>query len=295
MPVNEIIPCLWFDKEAEDAAKLYTSVFKNSTIGAVSRYGKEGFEFHHMPEGTALVVNCELNGKKIMCLNAGPAFKINPSISFFVTCSLKEETNEIWNKLIEGGKALMDIDTYPWSERYGWVEDRFGFTWQISYTNHPDADQKITPSFLFTADKFGRAEEAIQFYTSIFMNSTIGMIEHYSKEDINAGKVLYAEFTLNKNKLIAMDGPGVHNYTFNEAVSLVVNCETQEEIDYYWNKLTEGGSEGQCGWLKDKFGVSWQVVPTILSKLMSNKERSGRVMKAFLSMKKFDIEKLMQA
>jgi len=295
MTTKQITPCLWFDKEAEEAAMLYTSIFKNSKIGTVSRYGKEGFEFHHMPEGTALIVTCELNDKKIMCLNGGPLFKFNPSISFFVTCKSIDETNEIWNKLFEGGKALMPIDKYAWSERYGWLQDRFGLTWQISYSNNSDADQKITPSFLFTAHNFGRAEEAIQFYTAVFKNSSVDMLAHYAKEDKNAGKILYAEFTLNKNSFIAMDGPGVHDYSFNEAVSLVINCENQEEIDYYWNKLTEGGSEGQCGWLKDKFGVSWQVVPTILEKLMSDKEKSGKVMRAFLQMKKFDIEILVQA
>ena len=92
-----------------------------------------------------------------------------------------------------------------------------------------------------------------------------------------------------------MDGPGVHEYTFNEAVSFTVSCQTQEEIDYYWNKLSEGGSEWQCGWLKDKFGVSWQIVPAILGTLMSDPAKSERVVNAFMQMKKFDIEKLVNA
>jgi len=148
---------------------------------------------------------------------------------------------------------------------------------------------------LFTGDKFGRAEEAIKFYTSVFENTATDLLIYYPKEDANAGKVLYSEFKINQYEMIAMDGPGVHNYTFNEAVSLVVDCETQKEIDHYWNKLSEGGEEGICGWLKDKFGVSWQIVPTIIGKLMSDPEKSQKVMLAILQMKKLDIEKLKRA
>ena len=221
-------------------------------------------------------------------------FLINPSISLFVTCHSIAETDRIWNNLIEDGKALMPIDKYPWSERYGWLQDRFGLTWQISLTGNDDT-QNIKPSMLFTSNQFGKAEEALNFYTHVFDNSSIDMMIHYPKEDANAGKVMYSVFNLNKYDMIAMDGPGAHAYTFNEAVSFVVDCDTQEQIDYCWNKLTEGGQESMCGWLKDKFGVSWQIVPTILGKLMSDVEKAPRVMQAFMQMKKFDIEKLIQA
>ena len=157
MTINQITPCLWFDTQAEEAANLYVSIFKNSKITSVSRYGKEGFEFHHMPEGTALTVAFQLDGQSFTALNGGPIFK------------------------------------------------------------------------------------------------------------------------------------------FNEAISFQVSCETQAEIDHFWEKLSEGGSEGQCGWLKDKYGLSWQIIPTILGKLMSDPAKAGKVMKVFLQMKKFDIEKLMQA
>ena len=107
---------------------------------------------------------------------------------------------------------------------------------------------------------------------------------------------MYSEFKLNQYEMIAMDGPGVHDYTFNEAVSLVLNCETQKEIDYYWNQLTaDGGQESMCGWLKDKFGVSWQVIPAMIGKLMSDPEKGQRVMQEILQMKKLDIEKLVNA
>jgi predicted 3-demethylubiquinone-9 3-methyltransferase (glyoxalase superfamily) len=201
----------------------------------------------------------------------------------------------VWDKLIEGGKELIPIDTYPWSERYGWLEDKFGFTWQISIADSDGAKLKITPAMLFTGDRFGRAEEAINFYSSVFDNSATELLLHYEENDPNKGKVLYSEFNLNHYSIIAMDGPGVHEYSFNEAVSFTVSCQTQEEIDYYWSRLSEGGSEGQCGWLKDKFGVSWQIVPAILGTLMNDPSKSELVVNAFMQMKKFDIEKLVNA
>lgn len=147
---------------------------------------------------------------------------------------------------------------------------------------------------LFTGNVFGRAEEAIQFYTSVFSNSSPEVMQYYPTEDANSGKVLYSEFSLNHFQLIAMDGPGNHNFNFNEAVFYIVECKNQEEIDYYWGKLTSGGKESQCGWLKDKFGVSWQIVPAILDKLIADPAQTERVTNAMLKMKKIDIYKLIK-
>ena len=277
---NTIYPCFWFDGNAREAASFYCSLFKDSEITT----------------DTGLVVNFNLLGKRLMGLNGGPTFTINPSLSLFVLCQSTDETNEVWNKLIEGGKALIPIGVYPWSQRYGWVQDRFGLTWQVAVVYKEGDPRKITPSMLFTKDKFGKAEEALHFYTGIFSNSSVSMLAHYPEGDANAGKVMYAECVLNGFDLIAMDGPGVHDYTFNEGASIVVECETQEEIDYHWDRLTAGGGqESQCGWLKDRFGVSWQVVPAMLGRLMSDPERSPRVMQAFMKMKKFNIEALVNA
>ena len=158
--------------------------------------------------------------------------------------------------------------------------------------------QKITPNLWF--DK--NAEEAVNFYTSVFPNSGIGAISHYGKEGFDvhgmpAGTVLTVEFYLEGHRFIALNG-GPH-FSFNEAVSFIVNCDTQHEIDAYWKKLSEGGDAKaqQCGWLKDKYGLSWQIVPTILPQLFSDADpqKSGRVMKALLQMKKLDIAALENA
>jgi predicted 3-demethylubiquinone-9 3-methyltransferase (glyoxalase superfamily) len=156
--------------------------------------------------------------------------------------------------------------------------------------------QKITPCLWFDSE----AEEAAKLYTSIFKNSKIGRISRYGEagKEIHgreAGSVMTVEFELNGQKFLALNGGPI--FKFNEAVSFTVNCESQEEVDYYWEKLSEGGEEGPCGWLKDKYGLSWQIVPAVLGELMSgsDREKSERVMGAMLQMKKLDIEKLESA
>ncbi|MBA4319873.1 MAG: hypothetical protein C0412_15855 [Flavobacterium sp.] len=277
---NVIYPCLWFDGNAKAAADFYCSIFNRSKI----------------IDDTQMVVRFEIDGRLIMGLNGGPMYKINPSISLFVTCETNEEIETIWNKLTEGGSAMMPLDEYPWSKKYGWVVDKFGMTWQLMLGELPAGGQKIIPCFLFVGKQYGRAEEAIKQYTSIFPNSEIRRLEIYEAgEPQLEGKLKFGDFTLQNELFAAMDGFGEHQFQFSEGLSLVVECETQEEIDTFWDKLTEGGSEGQCGWLKDKFGVSWQVVPSVLSELMSDAEKAPRVLQAFLKMKKFDIETLLKA
>lgn len=278
---NSIYPCLWFDGKAKEAAEFYISVFENGKICA----------------DTGMVAIFELHGKKFMGLNGGPTFTINPSISMFVTCADDEEIEKYWNKLTDGGMAMMPLNKYPWAEKYGWVKDKYGMTWQLMIGDLSQVSQKINTAFLFANHQYGKAKEAIALYTSIFPNSTAHYQELYKEgEGQPAGYLKFGHFTLNGELFAAMDGPGDHAFEFGEGLSLVVDCDTQEQIDHYWNKLiADGGQESQCGWLKDKFGVSWQIVPTILGKLMNDPERGPRVMQAFMKMKKFDIEGLLNA
>ncbi|MGA1977893.1 MAG: VOC family protein [Bacteroidales bacterium] len=143
-----------------------------------------------------------------------------------------------------------------------------------------------------------QAEEAARFYISIFRNSKIKNISYYGKEGFEfhgreKGSVMTVGFTIDDQPFIALNGGPV--FKFNESISLQVFCRTQDEIDYYWNRLTEGGAEGQCGWLKDKYGLSWQIIPDSLSELMSDPARAERVTRAFLQMKKFNIAALQKA
>lgn len=276
-----IFPCLWFDGNAKEAAQFYCSVFGDSAI----------------IDENPMVVVFKSAGQKFMCLNGGPEFKFTPAISFYTIVPDEVEIQTTWDKLIENGRALMPLDSYPWSKRYGWLQDKFGVTWQLTIDKPGFSDQKFIPALMFSGTNFGMAEDAINFYTGIFDDSAIKMVSRYEANDPNGqdGTINHAQFELNGRLFAAMDSAIVHNFDFNEALSFVVECRDQAQIDYFWEKLLEGGTESQCGWLKDKFGVSWQIVPAVLSELMADPARSGRVVQAFMKMKKFDIEKLKNA
>ena len=277
---NTIYPCLWFNGNAKEAASFYCSIFKDTKITA----------------DTPLVVTFESAGQKFMCLNGGPQFTINPSVSFFVVMESEEEIDKAWNSLLENGKVLMPLDKYEWSRKYGWVQDRYGVNWQLSFGKYEEVGQKFSPTLMFTGEQHGNAEKAIQFYTSVFENSSVVGILRYGKNDHDQeGAVKHAQFRLGNYVFMAMDSSLSHNFSFNEGISFVVDCKTQQEIDYYWNRLSEGGSEGPCGWLKDQFGVSWQIVPAILGELMNTPGKSDKVMQAVMKMKKFDIATLQEA
>ena len=278
--INPVYPCLWFDGNAKEAADFYCSIFSNSKITI----------------NTPMVVNFQLEGLKIMGLNGGPMFKINPSISLLVTCASDDETETTWNKLIEGGHAMMPLDTYPWSEKYGWVVDKYGMTWQLMKGGLPEGVPKIIPTLLFVGAQYGKAQDAMKHYTSIFSDSKIFEPQLYKDGDGQPeGTLKFGHFALQQSMFAAMDGFGAHQFKFNEAVSLVVECDTQDEIDHCWNKLTVGGQESRCGWLVDAYGVSWQIIPKIIASLMSNPEKAPHVMQAIMQMKKIDIATLQNA
>ncbi|MCZ7381789.1 MAG: VOC family protein [Candidatus Methanoperedens sp.] len=290
---QKITPYLWFEKEAGKVANFYTSVFKDSKI-------KNTTTLHNTPSGTVEVVTIELLGQEFTILAAGPLFNFTPAVSFLVACNTKEEVDAIWEKLSEGGTALMELGEYPFSEKYGWTQDRYGLSWQVMFMGDHKMKQKITPTLMFVGEQCGKAEAAINFYISMFNDAKIGDILRYGKGEKpdTEGTVKHAAFTLEDQGFAAMDSARKHDFIFNEAISFMVECETQEEIDYYWKKLTaDGGQESVCGWLKDKFGVSWQVSPTILGEMLRDhdKKKVERVTNAFLKMKKFDIGELKKA
>jgi len=288
---QKITPHLWFDKEAKEAAAFYASLFQKSKVKSVTT-------ITGTPSGDCDIVTFELAGLHFMAISAGPYFKLNPSISLFVVFDNETEIEMVWSKLIEGGKALMPYDSYPWAHKYGWLQDKYGLSWQLSWSEHHKLEQKITPFLMFTKDVAGKTKEAIETYTSIFPNSKVEMLVLYTKDDGDKeGFIKHARFTLDDQNFMAMDSSLSHDFTFNEATSFVVHCDTQEEIDYYWEKLSAVPEAEQCGWLKDKYGVSWQIVPSIMNEMMTSgdKEKIARVTQAFLKMKKFDIKELEKA
>ena len=289
--MQKIVPFLWFDGKAEEAMNFYTTIFENSKIGRITRYGEAG----HGPKGTVMSVTFQLEGQEFYALNGGPEFTFTQAISFFVNCDTQEEIDALWGKLSENGTVFMEMNSYPFSEKFGWIMDQFGVSWQL---NLEGTMQKINPFLMFVGAQYGKAEEAMNFYTSIFENSSIASIERYkADEDEPEGTVKCATFLINRQEFMAIDSNGPHSFTFTPAISFFVNCETQEEVDEFWEKLSEGGEKHGPGWIKDKYGLSWQIVPNILDKLLNDPdpEKSQRVMQAMMQMEKLDIEKLKEA
>lgn len=288
--MQKITPHLWYDKEAKEAAELYTSVFPNSRITNVS-------VIHNTPSGDCEIVSFELLDYKFMSISAGPHFKFNPSVSFHIRCRSVDEVDKCWEKLSRGGKAIMELGEYPWSKRYGWLEDKYGLSWQLIFGGN--VNKPVSPVLMFVGNAVGKAEEAVNFYSSVFRNSKGNIVARYGKgeEPNKEGTVKYAQFELEGQEFGAMDSAREHKFTFNEAVSFMVNCDNQKQIDYYWEKLSAVPEAEMCGWLKDKYGLSWQVVPTAMDGMMSKgtKEQIDRITQAFLKMKKFDLAELEKA
>lgn len=287
--MNTITPHLWFDREAKEAAGFYTSLFDASEI-------ENAKTLRDTPSGDADMVSFTMAGQPFMAISAGPLFTFNPSVSFLVACDTKSEVDTLWGKLIEGGEALMPLDTYPFSERYGWLKDRYGLSWQVMHAGDRNISQKITPTLMFVGEECGKAEEAIGFYASVFERAEVGDIDRYGpgEEPDREGTVRHAAFTLADYRFAAMDSALDHDFSFNEAISFMVGCDSQDEIDHYWERLSAVPEAEQCGWLKDRYGLSWQITPSAMDKMIqdADEDAMARVTKAFLQMKKFDIAEL---
>lgn len=303
---QKIIPHLWYDKEAKDAAEFYATVFPESRVRGLTK-------IYDTPSGDCDVASFEVWGHEFMAISAGPLFRFNPSVSFIVNFdpsffgssssprqAARRKIDDVWEALSDGGTALMPIGEYPFSERYGWIQDRYGVSWQLMLTN-PDGDPRppILPCLMFVGKNAGRAEEAINSYLSIFGNSGLGNLVRYGagREPEKEGTIMFADFKLEDVWFAGMDSAREHDFAFNEAVSFRVSCDDQVEIDAYWENLSAVPEAEQCGWVKDKYGVSWQIVPSDLDEMMGNgtKEQVARVTQAFLRMKKLDLAELQKA
>ncbi len=293
--MQKIIPNFWFDHNAEEAVNFYLSVFKDSKINSTLHYPnteEEGLaDFQKDFAGKVLTIDFEISGFRFIAINADTTFTPNPSISFFYTCDSKEESDALWGRLVDGGKALMELGEYPFSKYYGWVQDKYGYSWQLMLSS-PDSEKrtKIVPSLMFTRERDGHAKDAMNFYTSVFKDSEVSQnINSYPSEmPDRAGKISYADFRLFGEWFAVMDGGADHAFGFTPAISLMVLCTDQEEIDYYWEKLSSNSEAEQCGWLEDKFGVSWQITPVNIEKIV----KLPGAYKRMMNMKKLDIAQL---
>nr|WP_294990424.1 VOC family protein [uncultured Sediminibacterium sp.] len=276
---SSIYPCIWFNQNGKEAADFYCSVFPHAKILS----------------SNPIVTNFEINGTKMMALNGGDKYQATPAVSYFVYCNGDATIDRLYDILKEGGSVLMELGKYDWSPRYAWIEDRFGVNWQLDVEDINNS-QKIVPTLLFVNEKNAKVAEAREQYLHIFPNSTKLMEMAYPPEaGMPEGALLFAQFKINGYILNAMSSTIKHDFDFTPGNSFVVECDDQSAIDHYWNELGKDGRYDMCGWLADQYGVSWQIVPSILSELMKDPERSQRVIQAFLKMQKFDIQALLDA
>ncbi|MFC4725333.1 VOC family protein [Glycocaulis abyssi] len=296
--MTRISACIWADGWAEEAARFYASLFPDASIGETAYFSKEGFEHHGQSEGSVMVVELTLGGQAFTLLNGGAMFTPNPAMSFFVFINDKAEINRLWTALIDGGKARMELGSYPWCEHYGWVEDRFGVSWQLMMADPGALEQVIVPALMFTQGAAGKAEEAMARYGEVLGGFRPVEVSHYPPgTGANEGLLMHGQYKIAGQAVIAFDSPMDHGFGFTPGQSLQVYPAGQAETDRIWDALTHVPEAEQCGWLCDAYGLSWQVIPDGATGYINGPDPAGRARarQAMFAMKKLDIAALKAA
>lgn len=303
--MQKIIPAIWCNGDATEAADFYVSVFRDARVLAQTNYPTEGLlDFQKHMAGQPLTVDVEVHGLRLNLINAGDEFRPTPSISFLINADplmyggvdeARAYISHIHNAILEnGGSELMALDEYPHSPWYAWIADRFGVTWQLMFTN-ADGDERppIVPTFLFGGPQQNKAKEATDTWISLFSDSRRGALIPYDQEAGPAvpGSVMFTDFQLSGQWFAAMDSAVEQPFTFTPGISLMVGCADQTEIDRYWEVLSTVPEAEQCGWCQDAYGVSWQVGPFG----WSEEELGPEGYAAMMSMGKLDIAALRAA
>lgn len=284
---QRIVPNIWCNRNAEEMGAFYASAFENAHSDVESRYPESGLlDFQQEFAGEALTVALTVSGTKFTLINAGDEFRPNPSLSFMLNFdpllfdgseeNARASMERLWQRLSEGGSALMPLDRYPFAALYGWVQDRYGVSWQLMLTD-PAGDQRpfIIPALMFDGPAQDRAAEAADFYVSVFARESgdaeIGNRSPYGQPTGKAAAtaLAFGEFRIGEQWFMAADNGSGVDHGFGPGVSLEVACRDQAEIDRIWDALSAVPEAEQCGWLVDRYGVSWQIVPENMDELMS--------------------------
>ena len=278
-----ITPAIWCDGTADEAAQFYADVFRDASIAE---------------QAPGIAATVSIHGFKLSLINGGNQYAPNPSISCILNFDpllfggeeqAQTYLDELYERLSTGG-VLMELGEYPFSPRYAWVRDRFGMTWQLMLTD-PDGDPRpfIIPSFMFGGTNHANAEEATDAWIALFDNARRGVLYRYEEGGpLDAGTVMFTDFTLRGTWMAATDSGTFHDFTFTPGVSMIVSCRDQEEIDRYWAGLSAVPEAERCGWCVDCWGVSWQVVPHNIAELMADAATRDKI----LQMGKIDLAKL---
>lgn len=279
--MQKITPNIWFNGNAREAVEFYVSAFGDGRIIEAMSYpetAEEGLaDFQLEMAGKDLAIDFELGGMRFTAINAGSEFRPNPSVSFMLNFDpsrddkARENLDALWERLSDGGSILMPLEKYDLSEHYGWVEDRYGVSWQLILTD-PDGEPRpfVIPALMFAGEQLGKAGEAREYYAEVFEDSRLGEVYKYPEttDMFIKDQVMFSDLQLAGQWFVINDGGPKNAFTFNEGISLSVACKDQAEIDYFWERLSAYPENEQCGWCKDKFGVSWQIVPENMNELM---------------------------
>jgi predicted 3-demethylubiquinone-9 3-methyltransferase (glyoxalase superfamily) len=294
--MQTIVPHIWINRVADDATDFYLSALPDTTVVDRWTYPTEGLlDFQQEFAGQPLTVEFDIAGYRLAMINAGDEFTPTPAISFFLNFDPSQrddargDLDRTWARLTEGGQILMELGEYPFSPHYGWVADRYGVNWQLMLTD-PEGDPRpfVVPNLMFCGPAQNKAHEAVDFYASVFPEASVGTRVHYDEATgpVTTDSVVFSEFQIRGEWLTAMDSAVEQPFTFTPGISLLFNARGQEEIDRLWSALSANPEFEQCGWLQDRYGVSWQIAPDNLNQLL---ERPGAYQK-LMDMKKIVIE-----
>lgn len=271
-----IVPNLWMKRSAEDAAHFYAEAFEAVVRRRTFYPNVDLPPFQQEFAGQTLTIELDILGCPFVLINAGDEFTPSVANSFFINFdplydrSARENLDRTWEKLTDGGKILMDLGEYPFSPHYGWVEDRFGYSWQLMLTN-PGGEQRppVIPCLLFGGNQQNQAASALEYYGKVFSPSHVGGLYTYPEENgsVTSGAVMFSDIELAGNWFVLMDA-AAGEAEFSEAVSYEIRVGTQDDIDYFWERLSAVPEAAVCGWVKDQFNVSWQIVPDSIEDLM---------------------------
>ncbi|GAA1609547.1 VOC family protein [Leucobacter chromiireducens] len=311
--LQRIVPNIWCVGTAAEAGAFYAAALPHTSFEIESRYPMSGLlDFQEPFAGEPLTVAVDVWGTRLVLINAGGEFRPNPALSLMLNfdplffadagddaaqaAAARAALERSWAALSAGGRVLMPLAEYPFSPCYGWVEDRYGVSWQLILTN-PEGDPRpfVMPSLMFGGAAQNRASEAVAFYTEVLADAAPGTRVPYGQETGPATpeSIMFGEFRVggpgpDAQWFTAMDSGVPQDFTFTPGMSLEVRCPDQAEIDRLWDALSAVPEAEACGWLTDRFGVSWQIVPENIGELMEHPGAFERM----LTMKKLIIAEL---
>ncbi|MCK3905074.1 VOC family protein [Streptococcus suis] len=286
--MQTIIPHLWHDTEAKEAVAFYVDLFGGKLDWT--------YTITDTPSGDSDLIQFQLGDMTLAAISAGPYFKLNESMSLMVNVASKDEVTRLYQALSEGGRILMPLGEYPFSPYYVWLEDRFGLSWQLSYTPDLDKPYQFDICLLFSQEQVGLAQPMLDYYKDKLPQASVGQLSYYGEGEaaVEAAKLNYAELLVAGQKLIVMDHGYGGEASFNEAFSLMVYVDSQDELNFYYDLLSAVPEAEMCGWVKDQFGISWQIVPRILMEAYdtASPETVKTVNDAVLQMRRLDFDQI---